>query len=70
MKLGLVSMYVIFLALRFVVNMGFLGAAVSQKSTKLLSSKAVQVIAGVEHAIDFVFLVLLARMAIKSGGKA
>ena len=50
--------------------MGFLGVAVSQKSAKLLSSKAAQVIWGVEHATDFVFLVLLARMAIKSGGKA
>jgi len=66
MKLGLISMFAVYLVVRFFFNIIVSTLTLNNK----ISIQTFQTLYMIENVISLVFAVMIIRLAIKSGGKA
>ena len=66
MKLGLISMFAVYLVFRFFFNVIISMLTLSNK----ISMQTFNTLYMIENVISLVFAVMIIRLAIKSGGKA
>ena len=66
MKLGLISMFAVYLVVRFFFNIIVSTLTLNNK----ISIQTFQTLYMIENVISLVFAVMIIRLAVKSGGKA